>query len=507
MIAMSPLEKSYRGFVALLFISFANTSHAQLSVRYDASVQPTSDMQYFKPIGNNLFVGDCIPFFHDDTYYLYWLIDSAHHSALNGLGGHQWVLSTTKNLKHWKNYPIVLGIDEDWEKSICTGSVVFANKKFYAFYATRLINDGKVNEQLSYAISEDGIHFKKQKPNPFYTSAPGYSKRDFRDPKVFVDSEGIFHLFVSTKKDSAMLDGYNGALVHLTSRDFQNWQVKAPVLTGQNSVPECPDYFYWNGWYYLVYGDNSNTYYIKSRNPYGPWQQPPYQALNEDWANVVKTAEFSNGRRIAAAWIPSRLNNKDNEREIFGGNAIFREVLQQKDGTLNTKFPPELLPESRQALSLHLKYDSLTTKSSDENFMISSTNGIGAAHFENIPNNSRITLQIIPQGPNESYGLFLRSNNKAAGGYKLSFSANNSKAELGNTSISGVEGLDKAISVDIIMKDDIIDVCIDNRRCIVNRTVEQKGGFLWLYVKHGNVQFKSVKVYPLSDIQSNIQPK
>jgi beta-fructofuranosidase len=289
--------------------------------------------------------------------------------------------------------------------------------------------------------------------------------------------------------------------------DFQNWQVKAPVLTGQNSVPECPDYFHWNGWYYLVYSDNSNTNYLKSRNPYGPWQQPPYQALNEDWANVVKTAEFSNGRRIAAAWIPSRLNNKDNEREIFGGNAVFREVLQQEDGTLDSKFPPELLPESKQALTLRLKYDSLTTKSAGEDFMINSPDGIGAAYFENIPNNSRITLQIIPQGPYENCGLFLRSNNKAVGGYRLIFSANNSKVELGNTSISGVRGLDKAIQVEIVMKDDVIDVCVDNRRCIVNRTGEQKGDFLWLYVKHGYVHFKSVKVYPLTDFQSGTQKK
>jgi len=65
--------------------------------------------------------------------------------------------------------------------------------KFYAFYATRLIDaNGKVNEQLSYAISDDGIHFVKQKPNPFYTSAPGYSKRNFRDPKAVVDADGVF---------------------------------------------------------------------------------------------------------------------------------------------------------------------------------------------------------------------------------------------------------------------------------------------------------------------------
>src|ERR1700730_3893234 len=120
-----------------------------------------------------------------------------------------------------------------------------------------------------------------------------------------------------------------------------------------------------------------------------------------------------------------------------------------------------------------------TTKTNDEDFLISSPNGMGASHFERIPYNCRITLQINPQGPSEDYGLVLRSNDKATDGYRLNFSANDAKVNLGNTSISAVNGLNKPIQVDIIMKDDIIDVCIDNRRCIVNRTIEQKGDYLW----------------------------
>lgn len=473
--------------------------HAQLSVRYDPTVQPTNAMAYFKPVGNNLFVGDCIPFYHDGTYYLYWLLDSAHHHALNGLGGHQWALSTSKDLKHWTNYPIVLGIDEDWEKSICTGSVVYANHKFYAFYATRLLNDGKVNEQLSYAISDDGIHFTKQKPNPFYTSAPGYSKRNFRDPKVSVDANGVFHLFVSSNEDSAFLPRFDGGLVHLTSKDLKAWTVEKPVLTGQPSTPECPDYFLWNGWYYLVYSDNSNTFYVKSKSPYGPWQEPSYQALNEDWANVVKTAQFGANRRIAAAWIPNRLDDKDNNHEVFGGNTVFREVIQLKDGTLDTKFVPELIPATTQALSLQPNTDSLTTTKDKNNFSIAAPNGVGAVHYSNVPVNCRITLQIDSKGINEDYGLILRSDDKGRNGYQLLFSASESKISLGNTSIGGVSGLDKPIQVDIIMKDSIIDVCVDNRRCIVNRVIEHMGNNLWLYAKHGKVEFKSVAVSEIKD--------
>lgn len=480
-----------------LLMSIFYSAQAQLSVQYDPTIQSPAGMQYFKPKGNNLFVGDCIPYFYKGTYYLYWLIDSAHHSALNGLGGHQWVVSTTKDLKNWVHHPVVIGIDEDWEKSICTGSVVYSNKNFYAFYATRLINNGQVNEQLSYAISKDLLHFKKQQPNPFYKSAPGYSKRDFRDPKVFVDAKGKFHLFISSKIENPVLKGKDGCLVHLESKNLKDWDVKAPVLTGQNSVPECPDYFFWKGWYYLVYSDASNTFYVKSKNPYGPWEQPRFQALNEDWSNVVKMAEFTNGRQIAAGWVPSRQDNKDAGREMFGGNIVFRELVQQPDGTLATKFPAEMIPSTSGPLSLHLVADFSINKKDDQNFVITATDGIGAASLQNVPLNSRITLEIEPIGINEEFGLYLRSGLNAAGGYRVNFSAINREVSFNRTSITGVTGLDKIIKVDIIMKDDIIDVCIDNKRCVVNRTIDEKGNFLWFYAKHGRVKFKSVKVFPL----------
>jgi beta-fructofuranosidase len=275
--------------------------------------------------------------------------------------------------------------------------------------------------------------------------------------------------------------------------------VLEPVLTGQPSVPECPDYFLWNGWYYLVYSDNSDTYYVKSRNPYGPWTEPAYQALKEEWANVVKTASFKNGRRIAAAWIPSRNDNKDNNGEIFGGNSIFREVMQLPDGTLNTKFPAEMIPLTGPAMPLKINVALNAALAGKDAVQINAPNGVGTARIDNIPAKCRITLEIAPQGTTEEYGLYLRSDDKAGIGYRLNFSANTQMVSLGNTSIKAVSGLNKTIRVDIILNDDIIDVCIDNRRCIVNRTPEQTGSVVWLYAKHGPVTFKSIKINPIID--------
>lgn len=472
----------------LLAIAAALTVHgasAQLGVRYDPTVQPTTGMQYFRPIGSNLFVGDCIPFSLNGKYYYYWLLDSAHHKSLNGLGGHQWALSTSDDLVHWKQYPIVLGIDEEWEKSICTGSVVYYKGKYYAFYATRLLIDGKTNEQLSYAISDDGVHFAKQKPNPFYTSAPGYSKRNFRDPKVFVDADGVFHLFVASNQEHPKVGMYSGCLVHLSSSDLAHWTVHDPILTGQGSTPECPDYFLWKGWYYLVYSDNSNTYYLKSRKPYGPWEEPRYQALNEDWANVVKTAAFKDDRRIAAAWVPSRSEASDRGHEIFGGNSLFRELTQEADGTLDTRFPPEMVPPAGDPVAGPTSYT------------LSDFSGVASARIMNVPANARITLEVVPDGPNEELGLVVKSDSAGNDGYRLNISAPNETVSLGDTRIEGVQGLQKPFTIDLVMKDGILDADIDHRRTIVNRTYDLHGDVLWLYAKHGKALFKNITIRPL----------
>lgn len=156
-----------------------------------------------------------------------------------------------------------------------------------------------------------------------------------------------------------------------------------------------------------------------------------------------------------------------------------------------------MIPAASPPLKLKLVYDSMTTMTDPQSYLISAPNGVGAGYFENIPSNCRIIVEIEPLGNSEEYGLYIRSNEKASGGYKLNFSPNNRSVTLANTSIYAVDGLNNNIKIDIIMKDDIIDVCIDNRRCIVNRLPEQKGSMLWIYAKHGYVKFRSIIVSPL----------
>ena len=482
---------------AMMLLTAVSSCLAQFSVKYSPEVQPKGNIQYFTPVGGNQFVGDCIPFFREGTFYLYWLLDEGHHSALNGLGGHQWCVSTSTDLKNWIHHPIAIGIDEEWEKSICTGSVAYDGKKHYAFYATRLIlDDNSVNEQLSYAVSKDGLKYTKQKPNPFYTSAPGYSKRHFRDPKVVIDNDGVFHLFVSTEADNYVIGEGRGCLVHLTSKDLKSWKVEEPLLTGQRDVPECPDYFKWNDWYYLVYGQAGDTYYVKSKKPYGPWEYPESQALLEQWVNVAKTAPFTGNRRIVAGWIPSKQDNKDYGWGRFGGSIVLREAIQLPNGDLATKFVPETSFSTVAASNVELR-SGQNAEIIEKGFVAMKAQGaIGGAYIKDLPYSCRVTFEADPQSICEEFGLFIRANEKANDGYKLSFNPNKRTVRLGDDAfIEAVSGLDKHIKVELILKDDIIDVCINNQRCMVNRLPERKGNYLWFYTKQGNMNFKNIQVY------------
>ncbi|MCD8042828.1 MAG: family 43 glycosylhydrolase [Tannerellaceae bacterium] len=460
---------------------------AQVVKDYNPAIQKTSHIQFFKPTEEHLFSGDCMPYYHKGTFYLYWLLDEGHHAGLGGLGGHQWALSTTADLVNWQHYPVALGIDEEWEKSICTGSVIAHKGKFYAFYSTRVKDeDGKVHEQLSYAISKDnGKSYKKQKPNPFYLAPPECAGHDFRDPKVFRDNQGIFHLFISGYKKKPELSGYGGYLVHLVSKDMKKWEEVESPLQGQQGTPECADYFKWNDWYYLLYSVHGYTWYVKSKHPYGPWEYPASQPLAEYWGVVYKTAPFHD-RRVAVAYTPERKDNKDRGERIWGGNVLFRELAQEQDGTLNLRFLPEVLPPPVATRNI-------------PDICLNALGNTVLEEINNLPENCRIRFEVQPEGAYEETGVCLWAHDKDNKGYKLDFNASRGRVLSEDTAIEGVHCLSQPFTVDILLKGQFMDVCVNNKRCILNRFPEHSGKNALFYVKNGKAAFRNITVEEITE--------
>jgi hypothetical protein len=437
--------------------------------------QSGPSMQYWKPPGHNTNVGDCMPFFHDGTLHLFYLFDRRHHGSKFGLGAHQWAHASTRDLVRWTHHPMAIPITEEREASICTGSVFFHAGTYYAYYATRMA-DGS-GERLSLATSTGGVRFQKTLPNPFAGPEKGYGPRDYRDPNVFQDPRsGLFHMLVAAR----LADARGGCLAQLVSRDLRNWKLAEPFLvTGH--VPECPDHFAWNGWYYLI-----STRYWMSRSPTGPWTRPPVDAL--DVLYVPKTAAFTGNRRIYASWLPEG---------GWGGCAVFRELIQHPDGTLGTKFPAEMIPAAGEPV--RLSPESLPEGASrrDGGIEIQSRGAPVQAVLVRLPRNVRVTARINPGPGTAAFGLRLgvASGQK---GSELKFAPAQRRVQIGGgPAIEEVEGLDRPFGLDMILKDDVLDVCVDGRRTLVGRVSAGRGDGLAVFAENGQAAFEKLDVRPL----------
>jgi hypothetical protein len=61
-----------------------------------------------------------------------------------------------------------------------------------------------------------------------------------------------------------------------------------------------------------------------------------------------------------------------------------------------------------------------------------------------------------------------------------------------------VAQLDRPFTLDVIVRDDIIDTCIDQRRTMITRRdPEPTGDRLFFFVRDGEVAFEDVVVRPL----------
>lgn len=452
-------------------------------------------MQYFKPTGN-YFLGDCMPFAHNGTFHLFYLHDEGHHKGLGGLGGHQWAHSSTNDLVHWEHHPLALAIDADWEGSICTGATFFHGETYHAFYATRMRD---WTQHLGHAVSRDGIHFEKTEPNLFAAPPPGYSPVDYRDPFVFQGNDGLFHMLVTSRITDYPLHDRGGCLLHLTSPDLWNWAVVGPLLIpgadmGGAGVPECPDLFEWNGWYYLLFGIRLQTHYRMARHPLGPWLRPPVDVLDTRFCAVMKTAPFGDNRRIGVGWAGTREGEQDSGRMLWGGNAVFRELVQRADGTLGTRFAPELLLAHGDPLALTMTPLTPGCQGNSRQIDFDTPETMAVAALDGLPHAVQIQCRVEPMGEAARFGLGLRGQGAFAAHYALTIDPALRTVTLADERIDGVVGLDQPFTLELILCDDLIDVCIGEQRTLINRLPELQGERLFFWSEGGSVRFAEIAV-------------
>ena len=267
--------------------------------------------------GNGVFVGDCMPYRKNDEYHVLYLKDRHHHKSKWGLGAHQWEHISTKDFDTWCTHPMAVPITESWEGSICTGSWIENNGKEYLYYTVR--RGRGLEAPICRSVSTDGYHFVKDKRFGF-TVSDKYHKSSARDPKVVRGEDGLFHMFLTT----SIVKENKGCLAHYVSVDMEKWEEQEnPIYVSSNAdQPECPDYFKYNGRYYLIFSLRGRAHYMFSDKPFDDFVMPEEPIIPCE--SVPKCAEWD-GRLIFTGF--KNING-------YAGSMTFKAARADESGEL-----------------------------------------------------------------------------------------------------------------------------------------------------------------------------
>lgn len=398
-----------------------------------------------------------MPFERDGRYCLYYLFDRRGHASKQGLGAHQWAQISSADLKTWTVHPMAVGITEQWEGSICTGSLIQKDGKTYAFYAVRM-SDGSP-ARMTWAVSNDGVHFEKS--GCYFALTEPYEPVSARDPKVFLGVDGQYHMLVTT----SLTDGgrFGGCLAHLTSPDLIQWTQHGPfIVPGYSDQPECSDYFEWNGWYYLVFSNFAIARYRMSRSPFGPWIRPENDLLDTLESQVPKTAAFGD-RRLSTGFLARR-------PRTYAGNAVTHELFQRPDGTLGIRHPEEILPQPRRRLEPagatleggQGRAEALLAESGGD-FRLKAVLKLGSEHL--------LAGLLVTFGKERSYRIEL---DPAARMVTITRPIGDFERASGRDLLRNV-ALDGALAVDLLVRGDILDLMLSDGRGMTMRLDDSTG--------------------------------
>lgn len=128
---------------------------------------------------------------------------------------------------------------------------------------------------------------------------------------------------------------------------------------------------------------------------------------------------------------------------------------------LYTRFLEEALPSAEPVpVSLFRSFGDRTPILKDDAFELAAPDGTQSAFLTDLPANYRLTMTVDPRSSYDEAGLFIRAKDNADRGYKLELNALKRMVLLHNLRIEGVTGLDKKLTLDIVVREDMIDVCI-----------------------------------------------
>lgn len=374
--------------------------------------------------------GDAIPFFHEDTFYVYYLYDE--RKTAQTAYKTSWHLVTTKDFVHWTEQGEVLPIGgEDCPDLACYTGCVMADKEggYHLFYTgqnpenSRYCSDGKAIQYILHATSKDLLHWKKHYETAFQASAGQFEIHDWRDPFVFYEKESDRYVMLLAARKEKESFRRSGCTVVCYSKDLWNWS-QGEVFYAPNMyyTHECPDLFKEGDWWYLLYSTFTSrfaTHYRKSKSLQGPWSMPQDDLLDARGLYAIKTAS-DGSKRYGFGWVPTHHRNQDMEFLEWGGTLAVHEVYQTENGELAEKLPDSLEAAFIEEQPVSIAYLEGETKVCDK-VLEFSTEDTAWAVFEEMPQQGLILARFEPEEKTIEFGIGLQLDAPGDNGYFFRF--------------------------------------------------------------------------------------
>lgn len=469
---------------------------------------------HLRPAGG--WFGDPIPFYWDGVYHLFYLIDREHH-ALPG-GRHTWGHFSSADLVHWEEHPVAipLGAEGDVDSASCgTGAVVEKDGLFHLYYLGRYFSSrGERRETMCHATSRDLITWEKDPANPISRPDPAcYRPEAWRDGYVFRRADAVRYEMLVTAQLQDAQDHRCGCLALLSSPDLWQWRTE-DLFWQPHLVPdmECPDLFEWNGWWYLLYSTSGTgqvaTHYRRARSPRGPWEAPPVDTFDGPLLYAAKTAGDAR-RRILFGWVPTRVGDVDDGRRQWGGHGTYRELVQDADGLLWVRLPPEVESLAGDPITADLTPRVGDWEIGSGRARASATDGFAGIVATGLPGDLHLRARFRPDGAAGRFGLLIRTDGELGAGYEVSIDLARGRLTMrpfgGLRRTPGEElwrplawDADQPVEVTAIAAGSLIEVFVQNRIALVGRFHDHQGGAVGLFVEGCGGAFDDVVVRPFA---------
>ena len=391
---------------------------------------------FFKPRPG--VIGDCIPYYFDGRYHVFYLRDYRDRDSY-GLGS-AWHHISTDDFVRWEDHGEALAqgrIDEQ-DHTVATGCVYTDDHgKHHIFYTginPYLRTDAQHEQALLHATSDDLITWTKHPDEVGYADEAIYERHDWRDPFVFKHPQTGRYTMILAARLNEGPTFRRGCTGMLTSDDLTHWTVEQPFYApGRYHGHECPDWFQMGDWYYLVFSEytgRTTTRYVMSTSPDGPWIAPADNQFDNRAFYAAKTAS-DGSRRFLFGWNPTKVNNVDNGEWQWGGSLTVHEVIQNDDGTLAVRLPPEAARAFGGALPLQLEHLESGWNRGDHTYTAEAPYSYSAALSEQMPETYLLQGEIRFERLAGAGGILFRMDEAGDTGYFLRFNLAEQRLEFG----------------------------------------------------------------------------